>query len=160
MMQRALAVLILGLAVATRPGTAQEDPCTYDTCALRLHRGFLSARIVRGMEGEKVAGLGMFAPRLTLFAERSDSAARYYELFRRSTNQGNGLVLAGTAVFLVFAFSNGFDWNQQVTTAQGVGMTVGAGLMLAGSIRILPSYNRLSKAIWWYNRTFAGGGAP
>lgn len=159
-MTRTSTILTLALIAFAKPSTAQVEGCSYDTCALRLHRGFWGPRIVRGMTGEKVAGYSLFAPRLSLFAERSDSAARYYELFRKSNNQGNGLALAGTIVFMAFAFSNGLDWNQPVTTAQGVGMTVGAGLVLAGAIRLHPSYNRLWKAIWWYNRTLAGSSGP
>lgn len=160
MMSRTSMMLVLALMVLARASMAQVKECTYDTCALRVQRAFLGPRMVRGVTGEKVAGFGMFAPRLSFFAERSDSAARYYELFRRSNNQGNALVLAGTIVFWAFAFSNGLDWNRQVTTAQGVGMAVGAGLTLAGAIRLLPSHNRLSKAIWWYNRTLAGSSGP
>jgi hypothetical protein len=61
---------------------------------------------------------------------------------------------------VAFAFSGGLDWDQSVSTAQGVGMTVGIGLVLAGAIRLHPSHNRLSKAVWWYNRTLVGGNGP
>lgn len=157
---RTLLVLMLGLAAAARPGRGQADGCTYDRCALRVHRGFWGPRLVRGLEGDKVAGLGLLAPRLTLFAERSDSAARYYELFRKSNNQGAALMLAGALVFVGVTVSAGPRWDQPVTTAQGVGLAVGLGLLVAGGIRILPAHNRLSKAVWWYNRTLAGSGGP
>jgi hypothetical protein len=153
-------ILALALIGFARASMAQGQGCTYDTCALRLHRGFMGPRIVRGVTGEKVAGFGLFAPRLSLFAERSDSAARYYELFRKSNNQGNALALVGTAIFLAATFSRGTDWSQPVTTAQGVGLAIGAGFTLAGAIRLHPSHNRLSKAIWWYNRTLAGSSGP
>jgi len=159
-MPRITVMVVLALVALTPRGMAQSDDCTYDRCALRIHRGFWGPRLVRGMDEDKVAGLGMFAPRLALFAQRSDSAARYYELFRKSHNQGSALALAGAIVFTAFTLSHGPDWNQQVTTAQGVGMSVGAGLMLAGAIRLAPSHNRLSKAVWWYNRTLAGSSGP
>ncbi len=156
-MRRTSMVLIFVLLGGARLGAAQANGCTYDTCALRLHQGFWGPRIVRGVTGEKVAGYGLFAPRLSLFAERSDSAGRYYELFRKSHNQGSGLALAGTVIFAGFALRGALEPNRNLSTVEGVGLTVGTGLLLAGVIRLLPAHNRLSKAIWWYNRTLVRG---
>ena len=76
-------LLVLFFAATTTRLAAQEPPpCTYDRCALLLKHGAFSRSLVQGADETHVASLVFFAPRVELFAERSDSAARRRSAWR------------------------------------------------------------------------------
>jgi hypothetical protein len=146
-------VAVLSLAATlTGPALAQQDSaCTWDRCALRVHRNFLGARLVRGIHEEKVAGIAWFPRPLPFLAERSDSAATHYNTFRSRQRNGTAVLLVGlAAVVASSAIVAGGD--------DGAGLAVGVGgftLMLAGGALVASGQNHLSRAVWWYNRSFA-----
>lgn len=93
--------LLIG-SLSSTPLPAQTDSaCTWDTCALRLHRSLFGWRIVRGLEGEKVAGLGWFVGDLPLLAERSDTAATLFRSYRGKQNSGTVISLISMVVTAV-----------------------------------------------------------
>jgi hypothetical protein len=156
MRRRLLAVSIL-LVAPTVPVAAQPDSaCTWDRCALRIHQGFFGARLVRGLAGEKVAGLGAFPSALPLLAERSDSAAIRYDAFRSKQTGGSVLALLGAAVGVA---GLAVLYNDQEGTGTGL-MIGGLALTAAGAIVASLGRNDLYRAVWWYNRTFATDHPP
>jgi hypothetical protein len=85
-----------------------------------------------------------------LFAERSDTAARYYAGFRRRHTTGVLLGLAGTIALTAGLFA--FDSDRDV----GLALVIGGGLLgIGGGIQATRARDQLSQAVWWYNRTFA-----
>jgi hypothetical protein len=146
---------IIVVAILSSPLVAQDDStCTWDRCALRVHRNFFGARLVRGIDGEKVAGLGVFPGALPLLAERSDSAAIHYDAFRSKQTGGSAALFVGLAAFLV---GNVVAYNDS-ESAGGAIAVGGLAVSLIGGAVVISGQNELQKAIWWYNRTFVPPG--
>ncbi len=152
-----LKCLVLALTLGSTPysvvGAQSRSTCTWDTCALRVHSAFLGGRLVRGVEDEKVAGVGWFAPTLALFEERSDTAATYYRSFRSKQNSGMALSLIALGAITAGVIAAGAGEE-----GLGVGLTLG-GLAFGalGGIRMSSGQNDLHRAVWWYNRTLPRG---
>ena len=142
------ALLVLALPFPELNAQTTRD-CTYDQCALRVQSRLFSRSIVRGRDAERVARIGMFVHDLPLFREGPDSAARYYAAFRSAHNRGTLLSLLATALFVVASATRGpYDWEAPSFGLFVTGVAVGIG----GSINVIRSEDRLSKAVWWYNR--------
>jgi len=139
---------LLFLAVVGGHVAAQEDStCTYDRCALRLKQAAFSQRLVQGVDELHVATLSFFAPRIDLFAQRSDSAARLYASFRQKRNTSAWTILGGVAAVtagLIIAQNN---------EPVGISLLVlGLGAGAYATIRGISAQNNLADAIWLYNR--------
>lgn len=150
-------VLVASLTGSPAPGAlvAQDTACTYDACALRIKRPFFGTRLVQGRQGETVASIVFLAPRLTDMMERSDSALHYYELFRTRHNRALWMGLVGSVLYL-----GGFVVFEANPDAEPValGLTIGGGAAMIASLIVGASArDPLSRAIWWYNRSFAAG---
>lgn len=151
---------VLGIVPAAT-AWAQEDACTYDACALRVS-GRGGSVILRGVESERIARIGFwgFAPRLPLLAERSDSAAYYYRRFRSAHNTSNWLFLVGTVPAAIIGVMAALEPDREAGTL-GIGLLVTfTGTLVAGAIVRGPAPDRLSRAIWWYNRTLPPSASP
>jgi hypothetical protein len=139
-------LLFVGLIGLGRPSVAQAPACTYDECALRLQSG----QLVRGLEGKRVARLGLFPPRIAIFEQGSDSVRAHYSSFRSAQRTGAIVQLVGLAATTTGAI---------IVLAQGrpggageVLFLGGFGLSFGGSFAFRSSGNHLSHAVWWYNR--------
>ncbi len=153
---RTVCGLAAGVVVAAllSPGQAvAQDECTYLGCALRLERGFLRNSLLQGATGNRIANVGFLAPRLDMFAERSDSAAYYYQAFRTAHNQSFWLSTSGGLLMVATIIIEEIDRTQSELT-WGIGIP-GIALLFTGIIRGFGSGNKLSKAIWWYNSTLS-----
>ncbi len=146
----ATAVVVAGTVLLLPADTnAQETECTYDACALRMRYRFMGARLVQGVEEKPVGSVGLFAGSMPLLADRSDSAGIYYRAFHSANKSSSWLLLGGVA-----AFATGFvvavsDGEHAVVT---VSFVAGLGLLTGGLVRSSQAQERLSKAVWWYNR--------
>ena len=97
-----------------------------------------------------MASLGWFAPALPLFAERSDSAARYYAAFRHRQRSGTALSVSGLALGIVAALVHNSDDDL------ATGLAIGGGILfVGGTVQVGRAQEPLSRAVWWYNRTLA-----
>ncbi len=112
---RPLLIVALATSERTLPARAQAL-CSYDQCALRLHRGSL----VQGLGGTRVARLrGWFcAPRIDLLENAGDSTRQHYLAFRALYHQGAkfrtaslALVMA-TAITLSWSPSGAVSWHR------------------------------------------------
>jgi hypothetical protein len=142
------AVLLFGAG----PLAAQQNSCTFDRCALRVQYRFLSTRIVGGMSGEKIAGLGLFAPLVPVLESGPDSARVHYRSFQHHYNSGAVFKLIGAAA-IVGAFAPGYSANSYDYRDPSL------GLRLAGSTATIIGYfqgrrgtDELERSIWFYNR--------
>jgi hypothetical protein len=146
-----VAVLLALLSDAAE--TAAQNQCTYESCALRLQTGFFKQSLVRGTTGEDLANVVFLAPELSIFAERSDSAAFYYSAFRKARNQSFWLSLSGGLLVGTALLIEEIDRTQsELTWSIGI---PGLVLLAIGVFRGARSGNKLSKAVWWYNSTLA-----
>jgi len=149
-------------AGATPPG------CTYDTCALRRERVFLSERILAGARGTVVARPRFFGTfpidSIVRGVPEAEANARVY---RREQVRGQVLSFVGSVLSLValvdavnrsggtcavvggVAGSCDNDGWQERNTALLLG---GAAFNITGAWRFQIADRRLNRAIWWYNR--------
>lgn len=141
-----LAAMVLCAWPAAAPAQT-PDPCTYDACALRVRYRLFGGQIVRGREDDRVASLGWLAPSVPLFAERSDTAAWYYASFRRRQHVGAALGFAGLVASAAALLVR--DSNDDLAAGLGIG---GSVLFIGGGIQLGRANERLSRAVWWYNR--------
>lgn len=145
---RQLFLLALLAAAAILPLAAQDSSsCSYDWCALRVRSSFWGASLARGIADERVARIGVFAPHLPLFAQRGDSAAKYYAAFRSRHNTGSTLALVGSALLLGSAIAIGSDSD----VAGGL-LVASIPITLIGAAFHGSANERLSRAVWWHNR--------
>lgn len=148
-----LALTVLCVWPPTAPGQT-PDACSYDACALRVRYRLLGGQIVQGREENRVVSLGWLAPNAPLFGERSDTAAWYYASFRRKQHVGAALGFAGLAASVAALLVG--DSNQDLAAGLGIG---GSVLVIGGGIQLGRANERLSRAVWWYNRTLEPSGA-
>ena len=146
-----LSLLLLGADI--QGIAAQDGPCTYDQCALRLKPAAFGPRLVRGLNETSVAHFVFLAPRLDSLMQRSDSAMRYYSLFRARNNRGFWLSLAGLGLFgagyLIYAVDRDLEGPAVAVSIAG------AATWIVGVITQGRSRDPFSKAIWWYNRSLS-----
>jgi hypothetical protein len=151
-------VAILAAAAVGRAAGAQQQQqpaaCTYDTCALRVERGWWSTHLVRGTEGARVVSLGLFAPDLESVVQRSDSAARHARAFRRDSNRGSVLGLVSIVLVTLSIPSLGSDGGDidDVEDWRWAALAGGFGIGLAAGYYEIRAHRSLERSIWWYNR--------
>jgi hypothetical protein len=148
--------LLLTAALAAAPLTLHaqapaDGACTYATCALRVEPGFLGASVVRGAEGERVAGLGAGGtrPRLSELVRTSPQAAAYARAYERNARRGALMSAVGTLLLITPAFQ-----DQRVQDYEIAAVLGGAALAVGGSVNLMRANRSLSRALWWYNGQF------
>ena len=143
---------LVALLLTASPSTlrAQASACTYDRCALALHRGFWGRYLVRGDSAVRVARIGFRAPTLAEFAERQDSVGVYIRQFRAGHTSGNWFLVLGTLTAAVGQIL--VQESRQDAVGTGV-LAIGLGVLIVGAERRRHSDNALQRAIWFYNGT-------
>ena len=125
--------------------------CAYSACALRVNQGIFGRSLVRGLDEEKVAGLGMFVGGLDEAFAGSPIAQEHAARYRRRHNAGSVLSLLGGAAFFVALFaadgSGGF-----YDDGWAVGLVAGSLVGLTGALVSVSGEDHLHRAIWEYNR--------
>jgi len=141
------------------PLAAQQNSCTFDRCALRVQYRSFSTRIVAGVSGEKVAGVGLFAPHVPVLESGPDSARVHYRSFQHHYNSGAVFNLFGAAA-IVGSFAPGGGYNaysgDNKDTALGL-LLVGFTSTLIGYIQGRRGTDELERSIWFYNRDLPTG---
>ena len=128
---------------------AQADgglDCEYAACALRVKNGFWGRSLVRGAEEAKISGLGFWVGDLGGAFAGSPVSQDLVASFRRRHNVGSFLGFSGLAVVIVGGIRNHGAFDDGVVTMGGV------AAMLVGAILIVSAEDRLSEAVWEYNR--------
>ncbi len=139
---RSLLIVALATSESTVLARAQAL-CSYDQCALRLHRGSL----VQGLGGTRVARLrGWFsAPRIDLLENAGDSTRQHYLAFRALYHQGAKFRTASLALVMATAIT--------MLTNLPLGLAVvSIPVGNAGYERTIEAWDHLQKAMWFYNR--------
>jgi hypothetical protein len=150
------------------PRTASVPGCTYDTCALRRERVFLSERVLAGVEGRVVGRPQFFGvvPAEEL-VRAVPEAVPYARTYRREALLGQTLTTAGSVLGLI-AFVDALNTRGTCTTSPTnttcrIGnydrqLALAAGALVlggAGGWRLQVSDRALNRAIWYYNRALA-----
>lgn len=148
-------VALTAVAVGvTDPGTlAAQDTvdCAYSACALRVQQGFFGRSLVRGLEEEKVAGLGLFVGGLDEAFAGSPIAQEHAARFRRRHNTGSILTLLGSAGMVAALFATD-DSARFYDDSWAVGLFAGSLVAVTGALVSGSGEDHLHRAIWEYNR--------
>lgn len=149
------AALATVVAMTPRTVAAQADVyagCTYEQCALRIRARFFGRDLVRGRDDEKVHGLGIWVGSLDDAFAGNPAAQELAASFGRRHNLGSTLVLLGgvTAAFaaaLLASDTPGRDHGAATVATFG-----GLAALAVGGVMERSAEDRLSRAVWEYNR--------
>lgn len=145
-------VLVIALASADAAGQDGVD-CTFDACALRVEHRFGGLRVVRGLEAEPVATLGLFGNTLAEVVASSDSAYVYALESDRQKRASTAWWIFGLVATVVGAsdYTAGF-WERDPGTLTYVGLGIGLGATMVSGWQATRSLDSVEKAVWWFNR--------
>jgi hypothetical protein len=137
----------------TRVVTPTGQPCSYDSCALRVEDGWFSRRLVRGPEGTVVARLGIGGPSLAGIVQLSDSAVAHARRYQSAQRTGDVVSLLGTIGSIAALVA----LDDDTSTGEVVAVNVGAAVVFAiGQGFHIRARRELSRSLWWYNRAVVG----
>ena len=165
-------VLLAGAAAGAQvapagaaPRTAGVPGCTYDTCALRRERVFLSERVLAGVDG-RVVGRPQFFGVLPVEAlvRAVPEAVPDARTYRREALLGQTLTAVSTVLGVV-AFSDAIRTRGTCTTTPAattcrVGnydrqLALGVGALVVGGVggwRLQIADRALNRSLFYYNR--------
>ncbi len=133
--------------------SAQTQSCSYERCALRLQYRASGVRLVQGRDATQVARIGLFAPRVSLFANADDSTRFHYDAFREYHNRGATFGLVSLALLLGGAAAY-YSTDQDSRRWPGVTLfVIGFAVSFAAGVNTRRGQDELSRTIWFYNRT-------
>jgi hypothetical protein len=150
-MKRSLSAFTLLLGLAAPLAAQAGNPCTYDTCALRMRGAgfFKPAYLVRGEGQQEVLMLAPFgAPTAPLF-QGSDSAFVAALEYDRLQPVASVLNLAGPALLVLGPFLT--NWREKPFASFAI-MAGGFGMSIYGTYLMNAANDELSRAIWYHNR--------
>lgn len=145
-------VLLIALGSADAAGQDGVD-CTFDACALRVEHRFNVLRVVRGLEAQPVATLGLFGNSLAEVVASSDSAFVYAlesDRQKRASTAWRILGLVATAAG-AWDFAAGF-WERDPGALTYAGLGIGLVATMVSGWQATRSLDSVEKAVWWYNR--------
>ena len=155
MKARAL-LLCAFLCTVAAPLAAQGNPCTYDTCALRMRGAgfFKPGYIVRGEAQQEIMMLAPFGTPTAPIFQASDSAFIAALEYDRLQPVASVLNLAGPALLVLGPFLT--NWRERPIASFAL-MAGGFGMSVYGTYLTNAANDELSRAIWYYNRDVASG---
>ena len=155
-MTAALRVMLLLSLLLAVPASAQRStaPCPYDECALRIKSATFTAppALVRGLQDEQLARLGLFQAPITQYMLRSDSAAVYARKYDDTYDTGGVLTIVGTVLSIASPIIFRGTVRKILWTTAGIGISVYGGIITNRA------NDHLARAIWWHNRELTPGG--
>ena len=151
-------------ALTASPAAAQEprivtpggQPCSYDSCVLRVEDGWFSRKLVRGPEGTAVARLGLGGPSLESVVAISDSAVAHARRYRSAQTTGSILTTIGslgTIAAVVALNQRDTDMDDEALAVNVAGLAV----WMVGNGFLYKARRELERSLWWYNRTVTEG---
>ena len=145
------AVVAATLALSAAPLAAQDAPCTYDACALRIEPDAtgLGIRIARGAEGAPVGRIAAFRSDLSGLVEGSAPAVRLAERAERSRVRSFASVVGAGVLLSLITDGAPLDGSRDVRT--GVAAASGGALLYA-LLEMTRASRLSSEAVWEYNR--------
>jgi hypothetical protein len=149
MIRSALVLLLLG-SVGAGPLVAQEQACSYASCALRIQSGFFRSRVVAGRLATHVATIGGFGTDLEDRLTLPDSAAAHVRRFDSLSKTATLLSLTGVVAWAAMTVVDSDNEAAHIGLA-GLGLA----LTIAGAVVRSRGSNELNAAVWWYNRQFS-----
>lgn len=145
-------LLLLALGPANVAGQIDAVD-TFDACALRVESRFMKARVVRALEAQPVATLGVFGNSLAEVVASSDSAVVYA---LKSDRQKRSAML-WWIVGLVSVTAASWDyytnfWEFEPGAVHYFGLGIGFSVGMVSLRQQTRSSESFQKAVWWYNR--------
>jgi hypothetical protein len=150
-----LALLLFVLLMVAAPAAAVHgqapQPCTWDTCALRIQAPSLTTpmRLVRGSDNEEVVRLGLMQPAVAPWVSLSDSAVAYARIYDVQFDRGSIISLTGTVIAIAAPILMEGTMQKIAFTGVGIGFSVVGGMVTNRA------NEALSRSVWWYNRELA-----
>jgi len=159
-----LAVLLISAAVLMLPartaGAQQQvaspllrQPCSYDSCALRVEDGWFSRRLVQGTSAEEVARLGFGGPDPVTLLGINDQARSHAERYKSRQRVGSTLALIGAvgsiATYIALFDVPEDDSKRNTLIAINIGSLVTS---YVGRGYLQAARRELDRAVWWFNR--------
>ena len=154
----------LGMVIAALAGTRSAEgqtpaagpapvpsACTYASCALRVEKGFLSNRLVRGAAGERVSRLGSFGGGIDLLLTGPDSAAAHARSYVRNSRIGGTLGLLGTIAYVVVLVRTDGHRDRDLDDGTEAAAIASFAFGLASVPFNWRAQRSLSRGVWWYN---------
>ncbi|CAN5166510.1 hypothetical protein BH24GEM2_BH24GEM2_12800 [soil metagenome] len=151
----AVAFALLFTFAAYKPAAGQQafpapEPCTYDTCALRVE----SSYIVRGREGTHVRRIGLFGPGLEPLVQGSERAVEYARIYDQARTPMALLTVASAlagGIYGLALIEDGCPFENNDVVRRGA-LVAGIGVMFYGTHVRTQAQRAFSRALWWYNR--------
>lgn len=162
-----LAGALLAAATLATPAAAQEprmvmpggQPCSYDSCVLRVEDGWFSRKLLRGPEGTVVARLGLGGPSLASVVAISDSAVVHARRYQSAQRTGSILTTVGSVGTIAAVIALNLQDRDVDDEAIAVNVA-GLAVWIAGNSYLYKARRELGRSLWWYNRAVMGGGNP
>jgi len=151
-----VALVAAPLVVGAQPSPARSvAACSYDTCALRVEPGFLSApRLLRGRAGVDVGRLGAFGGGVDTLLSGPELAAMHTRRYVREIRTANALGLLSAVAFVVVGTRTDWFRDHASDGEVAIGLT-GTALALVSIPFQLHAKQDLSRAVWFYNAGLA-----
>jgi hypothetical protein len=128
-------------------------PCTYETCAIRLDRGFFSGRkVIVGLDGQELS-LGPLGGGLVSVVDRVPAAASEARMGRRNAIKSAVAGVLGS-IALIVAVRNYDDRDRAIRNA-GIAfgsLTLGLAGTITAGVQGMYAERHYSRAVWLYNR--------
>jgi hypothetical protein len=134
-----------------------QEACGYDRCALSISPRLTALDVVRGANEERVASLAFLWPRDVSAPFRGDEGALR---FAARASRHRRLAAVFTDVGLVAVVTG---LSRSARGGHGDGRAIAGAVLafVASSVSIHFSADAdLARAVWTYNRRFAGGAPP
>jgi hypothetical protein len=149
----ALVLVLFTSTLGAQSDSSRQTPCSYDACALRQD----GSAIRRGLAGEKVANIGIFAATDFTTIVRGDSAAGYARQFNHQFRRGTRLIWGGLVITegALAAISYRMHDGQHFGAPESALLGVAVGGFIVSQIggkSLRRARTAASKAIWWHNR--------
>ncbi len=132
---------------------AAVGPCTYETCAIRLDRGFFSGRkVIVGLDGQEL-GLGALGGGLVSVVDRVPAAASEARMGRRNAIKSAVAGALGSIGVLVALRRYGDRDLVLGNEGAAVGvLTLGLAGAITAGVQGMYAERHYSRAVWLYNR--------
>lgn len=158
----AAVAVLLAIALATFPAqraVAQQvtspllsQPCTYDSCAVRVEDGWFSRKIVQGTSSQEVARLGFGGPDPVMLLGVNDQARAHAQAYKSRQRTGTTLSLIGSigsiVTYIMLFDDQSSESRRNTLVAINIGSLVTA---YVGRSYLQSARRELDRSVWWFN---------
>lgn len=129
-----------------------SQPCTYDTCAVRVEDGWFSRKLIQGTSGQEVARLGFGGPDPVMLLGVNDQARAHAQAYKSRQRTGTTLSLIGSigsiVTYIMLFDDQSSESRRNTLVAINIGSLVTA---YAGRSYLQSARRELDRSVWWFN---------